>query len=50
MQKDVERTVKEFHRELGELDNQVTQVEKAGQDAALTVMAYRKAMLSFGAE
>jgi hypothetical protein len=50
MEKDLERTMKEFHKEIVELESQLAQIEKAGQDAALTVIAYRKAMLSFGTE
>jgi len=50
MQKDIDRTLKEFQKELGELDSQVGQIEKAGQDAALTVVACRKAVLSFRGE
>jgi hypothetical protein len=42
--------MKEFHKEIVELESQLAQIEKAGQDAALTVIAYRKAMLSFGTE
>lgn len=50
MQKDIERTMKEFQKELAELEGQVGQIEKAGQDAALTVIACRKAVLSFRGE
>jgi hypothetical protein len=50
MQKDIERTMKEFQKELAELDSQVGLIEKAGQDAALTVIACRKAVLSFRGE
>lgn len=47
MQKDLERTLKEFQKELNQLESQVGQIEKAGQDAAITVITYRKAVLSF---
>lgn len=50
MQKDIERTMKEFEKELADLEAQVGQIEKAGQDAALTVIACRKAVLSFRGE
>jgi uncharacterized protein YukE len=50
MQKDIERTMKEFQKELAELESQIGQIEKAGQDAALTVIACRKAVLSFRGE
>lgn len=50
MQKDIERTMKEFQKELAELEGQIAQIEKAGQDAALTVIACRKAVLSFKGE
>ncbi len=50
MQKDIERTMREFQKEMLELENQLSHIEKAGQDAALTVIAYRKAMLSFGGD
>lgn len=50
MQKDIERTMKEFQKELTELEAQIGQIEKAGQDAALTVIACRKAVLSFRGE
>lgn len=50
MQKDIERTMKEFQKELAELESQIGLIEKAGQDAALTVIACRKAVLSFRGE
>ena len=50
MQKDLERTLKEFQKEVSDLENQINEVEKAGQDAALTVIACRKAVLSFRGE
>jgi hypothetical protein len=50
MQKDIERTMKEFQKELTELESQIGLIEKAGQDAALTVIACRKAVLSFRGE
>lgn len=50
MGKDVERTIKEFQKELTDLERQLGHIEKAGQDAAITVIAYRKAMLSLGGE
>jgi hypothetical protein len=50
MQKDIERTLKDFQREIEELEGEIGRIEKAGQDAALTVIACRKAVLSFRGE
>lgn len=50
MHKDIERTLKEFQKELEELESELGRIEKAGQDAALTVIACRKAVLSFRGE
>lgn len=43
----LDRTVRNFSEELGELNMQLPQIEEAGRAAALAVMAYRSAMLSF---
>jgi len=50
MQKDIDRTLKEFQRELSEEEAQINKIEHAGQDAVVTVIACRKAMLSFKGE
>jgi hypothetical protein len=50
MQKDLERVLKEFQRELNEQEIQISKIENAGQDAVVTVIACRKAMLSFKGE
>lgn len=50
MAKEVERTMKEFQKQCTELESQLEQIEKAGRDAEITVVAYRKAMLSFGSD
>jgi len=50
MQKDIDRTLKEFQRELSEQEAQIHKIEHAGQDAVVTVIACRKAMLSFKGE
>jgi hypothetical protein len=50
MQKDIERTLKDFQKDIEELEGELGRIEKAGQDAALTVIACRKAVLSFRGE
>lgn len=50
MQKDIDRTLKDFQKDIDELEGELGRIEKAGQDAALTVIAFRKAVLSFRGE
>lgn len=50
MQRDLDRVLKDFQRELSEEEAQINKIENAGQDAVVTVIACRKAMLSFKGE
>jgi hypothetical protein len=47
---EVERVLRGFRNELNELTEELPQIEDAGRAAALAVMAYQSAMLSFGSE
>jgi hypothetical protein len=46
MRTDLERITRNFHNELAELNLKVPIIEESGRAAALSVMAYRSAMLS----
>jgi len=50
MNMEVERVLRSFRNELIEVNAELPQIEDAGKAAALVVMAYRSAMLSFGSE
>jgi hypothetical protein len=50
MNLELERVMRGFKSELVELNSELPQIEDAGRNAALAVMAYRSAMLSFGSE
>jgi hypothetical protein len=50
LRNELERTSRNFNNELGELNLQLMQIDEAGKAAALAVMAYRSAMLSFGTD
>lgn len=45
---ELERATRNLNSELPELNSQLAQIDEAGKAAALSVMAYRSAMLSFG--
>jgi hypothetical protein len=47
MEKELDNVVSEFQRQLDNEEVQISKIRSAGQDAAMTVTAYRKAMLSF---
>jgi len=47
---EVERTLRSFRVELAQLNLQLPQIKDAGHAAAIAVMAYKRARLSFGAD
>ncbi len=47
---ETERILKGFRNEVQEMDRELPQIEDAGKAAALAVMAYQSAMLSFGSD
>lgn len=50
MKKELDRSMADFEKQKKELEDRIDKIEKAGQDAAITVMTYRRAMLDFSGE